>query len=174
MHGTRIPLTRRARRLAAGAAVAAALLLVGGCATGTTPGGGDDTSTRPPVTVSPEPSDTAGPLPTDVMADLTITLDETGTGASTQTWSLTCQPAGGDHPDPDAACAALLAAGGAAAFTPTPRDAMCTEIYGGPQLATVTGTVDGTTIDATFSRTNGCEISRWEALVPLLGSAGGV
>ncbi|HMO11960.1 MAG TPA: SSI family serine proteinase inhibitor [Actinotalea sp.] len=107
-----------------------------------------------------------------VAADLTVSLDSTGSGTS-ETWTLTCEPAGGDHPDPDAACAALAAAGGAPAFDPVPRDTAGTEIWGGPQVATVEGTVDGVRVSADFSRTNGCEISRWDALADLLGSPGG-
>ena len=130
------------------------VLVLAGCATGA--GGAPDD----PVT---------GP---DVAAELTIGLDETGDG-TVVTWRLTCAPSGGDHPDPAAACAALEAAGGAA-FAPLAPDAICTELYGGPQTATVTGTVDGEPVDARFSRINGCEISRWDALAPLLGSVGGV
>lgn len=103
---------------------------------------------------------------------LTIVLDETGAGDEV-TFTLTCDPPGGDHPDPEGACAALEAAGGVDAFAPTPADRACTEIYGGPQTATVEGTVDGTDVSATFSRVNGCEIARWDALAPLLGSSGG-
>jgi len=39
-------------------------------------------------------------------------------------------------------------------------------IYGGPQTATIVGVLDGTRIDAAFSRQNGCEIARWDALGP--------
>ncbi len=31
---------------------------------------------------------------------------------------------------------------------------------------------DGTPVSGAFARTNGCEISRWDALAPLLGSGG--
>jgi hypothetical protein len=115
----------------------------------------------------------AAPSPSGLPANLTVSLDETGSG-TTRTWTLTCAPPGGDHPDPSAACAALETAGGAAAFLPPRRNVACTEIYGGPQVAHVTGTVDGSSVNADFSRTNGCEIARWNALAPLLGSAGGV
>jgi hypothetical protein len=47
----------------------------------------------------------------------------------------------------------------------------CTEIYGGPATATVTGTLDGQEVDAEFRRTNGCEIARWERAQELLGPA---
>ena len=63
----------------------------------------------------------------------------------------------------DAACARLAKAG-AEAFAPVAGDAVCTEIYGGPAEAEVSGTVDGTPVDATLTRANGCEIARWEAV----------
>ncbi|WP_223148702.1 SSI family serine proteinase inhibitor [Aeromicrobium ginsengisoli] len=93
---------------------------------------------------------------------LTITV-VASEGADSQTYELRCDPAGGDHPQPAEACAALDTAG-AKVFEPVAKDQMCTELYGGPQTATVTGTYDGDKVDATFRRTNGCEIDRWEQL----------
>jgi len=84
-------------------------------------------------------------------------------GADPQTYELKCDPPGGDHPQPEQACQALDAAG-AKIFDPVPKDQACTDIYGGPQTATVTGTYAGDKVDATFERTNGCEIDRWEQL----------
>jgi hypothetical protein len=55
-----------------------------------------------------------------------------------------------------------------AVFEPTPRGTACTQLFGGPQTATVTGTWDGERIDARFSRNNGCEIARWKKAVTLL------
>ena len=49
---------------------------------------------------------------------------------------------------------------------------MCTEIYGGPQTATVTGTFAGAKVSTALARTNGCEIGRWDALSALVGAAG--
>ena len=40
-------------------------------------------------------------------------------------------------------------------------------IYGGPGKATVTGTLDGAAVDATFTRSSGCEIDRWDRMVEL-------
>jgi hypothetical protein len=40
-------------------------------------------------------------------------------------------------------------------------------IFGGPEEAKVYGTYDGEEVDATFNRTNGCEIARWDSLEPL-------
>ncbi|MHA7263111.1 subtilase-type protease inhibitor [Arthrobacter sp. TMN-37] len=58
-------------------------------------------------------------------------------------------------------------------FTARPdRNIVCTDIYGGPQTASITGTVNGETIRARFARTNGCEISRWDAVRDILGTGG--
>ncbi|GAB3453909.1 hypothetical protein GCM10027570_33540 [Streptomonospora sediminis] len=83
-------------------------------------------------------------------------------------WQLTCRPAGGDHPDPEAACADLAAAGGAAAFEEVPADRPCTFIYGGPQVARVKGHVGDTPIDTEFTKSGGCEMQRYEDLGAVL------
>jgi hypothetical protein len=101
--------------------------------------------------------------------DLTIVVDD-GRGNST-TSHLTCDPAGGDHPNPAAACAALAKAG-ARSLPEVPKDRMCTQVYGGPEKARITGTWDGTAVDATLSRTDGCQIARWNGLVGLLPAGG--
>jgi Subtilisin inhibitor-like len=94
--------------------------------------------------------------------DVTVTYRPTGAGGDEQTATLTCDPDGGTHPDPAKACDALLQHGDA--LKPVPRDVACTEIYGGPQLATI----NGPGVHAVLSRTNGCEIARWEALAPVI------
>jgi hypothetical protein len=53
-------------------------------------------------------------------------------------------------------------------FAPTPLDQACTQLYGGPETATVKGTLDGEPVDGSFKRTDGCEISRWEKVQALL------
>jgi hypothetical protein len=77
------------------------------------------------------------------------------------------------HPAADAACAALKENAGLLNASTPKTDQACTQQYGGPQKATVTGVVDGAAVDAAFSRTNGCEISAWEAAKDVLGAAGG-
>ncbi|HET9649029.1 MAG TPA: SSI family serine proteinase inhibitor [Microlunatus sp.] len=104
--------------------------------------------------------------PSASTAQLSISVDMGQGGAPTE-WKLTCNPAGGTHPDPVGACQALEV-NGAAALPPVSKDRACTMIYGGPQRATVTGTIDGERVMSTFTRTNGCEIDRWSQLVPLL------
>lgn len=155
----------------------ATALFLTGCGQGSSSSGG---SVTPAPTGSGAGSPTSGsgavpgtggtstgsPTPRAAGAtDLTIVVDD-GAGART-TWHLTCDPAGGDHPDPAKACA-VLAQHGATALPPVPRDRMCTQVFGGAQTAHITGTWRGEKVDARLSRTNGCEITRWQALIGLL------
>ena len=45
---------------------------------------------------------------------------------------------------------------------------MCTQIYGGPETARVTGTINGKKVDRRFTRTNGCEIADFTDAAGLL------
>jgi hypothetical protein len=108
----------------------------------------------------------ASPSPAQSVTDLTVNVQASATSRA-KTWTLTCDPAGGDHPNPAAACAALAKA--PRPFTPVPKDQQCTMIYGGPEQATVTGTWKGKPVNAKFNRKNGCELARWTALDPVLG-----
>lgn len=136
-------------------------LLVGAGLTLTACGTDDD---APIVSTTHGP--TAEPTP---QTSLTIAFDS-GDGTEAQEWTLTCEPEGGSHPDPGAACAAL---GGldATVFAPVRADLMCTQVYGGPQTATVSGNWGGQAVDASFSRENGCEIARWDAATAVLGES---
>jgi hypothetical protein len=93
------------------------------------------------------------------------------TAAPDSTWTLRCTPPRGTLPRPAVACR-RLARGGAGLFAPTPPGTACTQIYGGPQKARVVGVVGGRRVWATFTRTNGCEIARWNKLSPWLLPAG--
>jgi len=126
---------------------------------------GSDESAAPTATTAGEPGGTS----------LTITVDP-GSDGEPQEYTLVCDPPGGDHPDPDAACAALAeaTAGETGALDPVPPDLACTEIYGGDQTAVIEGMLDGEPVRAELSRINGCEIARWDALQPVLVEPGGV
>ncbi|NAZ83020.1 hypothetical protein GTR02_14465 [Kineococcus sp. R8] len=161
------------RRTARAAVVLATTLVVAGLAAcGDEQAGGApvSSSSGDAATPSASPAPT-GPTPLDSTAaaeqTLTVTVDD-GSGGK-QTWTLTC-PAdgtpGGDHPDAVNACAALAAL--ADPFRPVPKDMACTMIYGGPATATVQGRWGGKDVLATFKRTDGCEISRWNRIAPLL------
>ena len=106
---------------------------------------------------------------------LRITLKPDERKPESRTWTLTCNPVGGTLPGRAAACRRLAAAG-RAAFAPVPRDAVCTKIYGGPQVGRVAGRLEGRKLWATFRRRNGCEITRWNRvsfLFPSVRSAAG-
>jgi hypothetical protein len=51
-----------------------------------------------------------------------------------------------------------------------PDNVMCTEIYGGPQRARITGTVDKQRVDLEVTREDGCAIALWDELEPRLGA----
>lgn len=98
--------------------------------------------------------------------DLVIAYDA-GDGSGPVTWTLTCVGfVAGDHPDAEAACAYLD--GVQDPFAPLPEDRFCTEQYGGPQTARITGLWRAEPVDLQVSRTDGCRISQWESLGPLL------
>lgn len=44
----------------------------------------------------------------------------------------------------------------------------CTQIYGGPQTARITGTIDERRVDRTFKRTNGCTIEEYARVSKIL------
>ncbi|MFV1989352.1 MAG: hypothetical protein ACC652_01265 [Acidimicrobiales bacterium] len=46
-----------------------------------------------------------------------------------------------------------------------PPDQICTEIYGGPDVAIIVGSHDGDVVDTTVDRTNGCGIDDWDQLL---------
>jgi hypothetical protein len=54
------------------------------------------------------------------------------------------------------------------ALTQDPARA-CTQQYGGPEKAHVTGTLDGEPVDVTLARTDGCGIAAYEALFTSFG-----
>jgi Subtilisin inhibitor-like len=94
--------------------------------------------------------------------DVTIVYWPRGAGGESLQATLKCDPDGGTHPDPNGACDTLLE--NEDALEPVAGDVACTQIYGGDQVATITGVG----VQASFSRTNGCEIARWDALADVL------
>ena len=128
------------RRIVLGLVVAAAL---GGC--------GSDSGTQ------------AGG-PTGELASLTVTVDDDGAKGADKPRELKLDCA---KPTDSQACGA--AAGVSAAdLRRTGGDVACTQIYGGPEEASIKGEIRGEPVNATFTRTDGCEISRWESVKALL------
>ncbi|MFP1626110.1 SSI family serine proteinase inhibitor [Streptomyces sp. 5K101] len=100
---------------------------------------------------------------------LTVMVSETGARTDGR-YELECAPAGGTHPSAQSACERLdeLAGQNHDPFAPVPEGQMCTQQFGGPATARITGTWRGQHVDATFDRSDGCEISRWRTLEPVL------
>lgn len=110
---------------------------------------------------------TSASAPAARVTELIVTLKKSPTSKA-QAWTLTCDPPGGDHPESKKACA-QLAEQGEKAFEPVPSDAVCTEIYGGPEQGAVEGTWRGTRIKATYQRKDGCGLDRWSKVSELFG-----
>ncbi|WP_326671166.1 SSI family serine proteinase inhibitor [Streptomyces sp. NBC_01257] len=129
---------------------------------------------------APAATAVAGPLPLPVPlpvlqnddegTHLTVVVSGSGDPAADGTYELDCEPAGGSHPVAQQACDRLAQLPGESAdpFAPVSRAAMCTQQFGGPATARITGTWQGRSIDSAFDRTNGCEIGRWNSLRPVL------
>lgn len=105
-------------------------------------------------------------------AELAIMVKPTGSEPAVN-YTLTCRNGAptdeSQHPSAAKACQTLK--NNPAVLIPQPRnkDVVCTQQYGGPQTATVTGVVDGAPVDISFSRRDGCEISQWKAAASILG-----
>ncbi|WP_105970326.1 SSI family serine proteinase inhibitor [Streptomyces geranii] len=129
----------------------------------------------PPAPLAPLSPSASSPFaphlaPTQRAADhLTVTVRGTG-GRADGRFELECHPGGGSHPDVAGACGSLDrgARWGEDPFAPVSPDSVCTMMYGGAATAHVTGTWAGRPVDAAFDRSNGCEMARWDRLVPLL------
>lgn len=143
-------------------AVAIVAVVLAGCG-----GGADD-----PIPVEPDDGigDGAGPPPgSSADVDLEITVDHPDIEA--YTYSIACS---GDEASVDgvegidaaAACTQLSQPGVQERLVEgPPTDRVCTEIYGGPDTATISGTIDGSSVDTVIDRTNGCGISEWDELL---------
>ncbi|WP_336116264.1 SSI family serine proteinase inhibitor [Streptomyces sp. PTD9-10] len=108
---------------------------------------------------------------------LTVVVEHAGAGRD-GTYEVSCHPGAGNHPDVAGACRMLDSNThwGRDTFAPVAPGSSCTMLYGGPATAHVTGTWAGRPVDASYDRSNGCEIGRWDRMVPLLprvGSASG-
>ena len=149
------------RRVLTGISVLLSLALTSCGTQGTEPG--TPTSASPMPGAPPAPP-SSRPSPSTAAA---LTIDYDDGGGTVTTWKLTCDPEGGDHPDPAGACAAL-ARNGATALPAVSPGKMCTQVFGGPQTALVTGTWRGQEWNSRLNRADGCQVARWDALEGLL------
>jgi hypothetical protein len=111
-------------------------------------------------------------------SDLSVTVEHPDFETATYDISCTGDAAtiDGIDLDAEAACTALSEpAVQSRLIDGPPADQVCTEIYGGPDTATIAGTLDGETVTTQVDRTNGCGIADWdELLADILPAARGV
>ena len=94
---------------------------------------------------------------------LTIRYWSEGIGEGpAKTWTLRCNPAGGTLVRSAVACRRLAAL--ANPFARPRADLMCTQQYGGPDQAQITGTYRGRRIFVALGLTDGCQIARFKTL----------
>ena len=129
---------------------------------------------------STTPADTsavASTLPSNVPTSLTITV---GTAEKPNLATATLEIAADGTASGSGFLSAPRRAAEAAALLENPAAAKrlregpppgqaCTEIYGGPDTATIRGTFQGGAVAQDFHRNNGCGIADWELFVPMLG-----
>lgn len=138
-----------------GALLLGATAMFTGCADDGGPGG-------PPSA----PSSSQAPT-----ADLQISIRANGTDESARYHLLCNGPLAleqSEHPRAAAACALLDASPQILVPPAANATRMCTQQYGGPAIAQVTGTLDGRAVDRGFDLRDGCGISDWAAALALL------
>ena len=80
--------------------------------------------------------------------------------------TITC-PAEADDAKGVELCGWLAGTGSSVLLSKDDPAQACTQQYGGPEVATVTGTIGDKQVDATFSRQDGCAIGRFDEASPL-------
>jgi len=105
----------------------------------------------------------AGPAAAGSDTDLRIRVWNEGRDATpTRTFTLRCDPAGGSLRNPGLACRKLAVL--RSPFAPLRKDLQCTQLYGGPQEALVTGSYRGQRVWVLLNLRDGCRIDRWRKL----------
>lgn len=136
------------------------------------------TSTMTP-TVEPDPTAIPSPAPNPTatvsagdrhaVADLEIAVGHPE--AATVTYRILClgdaaRVEGQDRIDGSVACTRLTDLQVRSRLVNgAPADQICTEIYGGPDTATITGIHESTTVNTVIDRSNGCGINDWDRLL---------
>jgi hypothetical protein len=142
--------------------------------------GGTETTAPDAETTESAPSPPAGPSlgpgPGQGDAELSIMVKPSESEAALS-YTLVCQggepAAESQHPSAAEACLALKENPSLLSPPAPGTERACTQQYGGPQTATVTGMVDGTAVEASFALRDGCEIAAWKAAENILGAPGG-
>jgi hypothetical protein len=97
---------------------------------------------------------------------LELTLDPDGAdGEEPQVKTVECPDPPRLGPDPLCGHVLILSPQD---LEPVPPQVACPEIYGGPDILRIQGTLEGKAVDATLTRENGCEIDRFDTWSPIL------
>lgn len=133
--------------------------------------GGDDGGRSDPA------GDTTTTGGNDVAASIVLSIQVTSDGTPVRDGTLSCGDAAegtgflADQQAAQSACELLHTNARAVRRLVAGRDPdlLCTQIYGGPEVADIAGEIDGQEISATIDRTDGCGIADWDMLSPLIG-----
>jgi Subtilisin inhibitor-like len=94
-------------------------------------------------------------------AKISLHVTVTSRGSKPQRWTLRCDPPGGTHPNPAAACRVLLGKSVKnSLFLPLKRGVMCPMILASTKRATITGSWFGKRLH-TILYDGGCDLGRW-------------
>jgi hypothetical protein len=105
----------------------------------------------------------SAPPASPATTSLKISFWAEGKAASTPlTWTLRCDPPAGSLPRAADSCRRLKVMGKPFAL-PRAR-AACTQVYGGPQQATIAGIYLGQRVFASLAMNDGCQIARFKKL----------
>ena len=94
-------------------------------------------------------------------AKISLHVTVSSHGSKPQRWTLRCDPPGGTHPNPAAACRVLLGVRAKnSLFLPLKRGVMCPMILANAKRATITGYWYGKRVHITIYD-GGCFLDRW-------------
>jgi hypothetical protein len=106
--------------------------------------------------------------PAGASARLEVVVRPDGAGMEARRVKIDCDVLGADA---SSAICRRLGELTRADLAPVPEDMACAQVYGGPAVATVKGTLDGEPVEARFDLSDSCEIERWRRNRDLLGPA---
>jgi Subtilisin inhibitor-like len=154
-HGTS---TRGRGVLARGALIAGCGILAAACGSTVAPASSGPSGSSGPS--SPSSSTSAAGTTSAAKVSLNIVLTA-GKGVTARRWTLRCDPAGGNYPNPAAACAKLSRL--QTILYPSPVHVMCPMIMADASSYLVYGTILGKKVHETIPD-GGCSLSRWNEL----------
>ena len=154
---------RRVSRLPLALGVLVVMLVVGGCGQEEGPVGSPDGADEHQAQESKDAAAEDAFLFVEAQVRLSDDADPT-----TRTFACDADGTSFEGGDSDEACAALVAQQ-SWLLEGDPADQICTQVYGGPEVAQLRGHVDGEAFQRRLDRTDGCGIQRWEQLEAVLG-----